>query len=237
VTISDLLPDLLGRIEENLPSSTPPGPTFWSLTGEVYPQMVYAMFEAALITGTVQLNSQLVTLVSDTTYFSIQGILGSASVAPQGVIAAIRLSAPGPIKKTTLSGLDDMYPTWQQETPGPDIKAWFPLGVSMIGIYPQLNADTQVVIDFIQSPVNEYRPYTGNENVPFQREFNDLITKYAAVLLRTKEGGQDAEEADTTFRDYMETLKDLSLFQARIDSLVFSFAYGSKTLVNPRTQG
>lgn len=226
--LSDLLPDILGRIEEEDPS------IFWSLTGEVYPQMVYAMFEAALITGTVQLNSQVVTLTANNTYFSIQG---SESIVPQGVLAAIRLSAPGPIKKTTLLGLDDMYPQWQQEAPGPDIKAWFPLGVSMIGIYPQLNADTQVVMDFIQSPVNEYRPYTGNENVPFQREFNDLITKYAAVLLRSKEGGADAEEADVTFRDYVDTLKDLSMFQQRIDSLVMSGTYGGKVWVNPRTAG
>ena len=228
MNLSSLLPDVLGRIEEENP------PIFWKLTGEVYPQMVYAMFEAALITGTVQLNSALITLAAGTTYFPIQG---PSSVAPQGVIAAIRLSAPGPIKKTTLLGLDDMNPKWQQADPGPDIKAWFPLGVSMIGIYPQLDSDQQVVMDFIQSPVNEYRPYTGNETIPFQREFSDLITKYAAVLLRSKEGGADAEEADVTFRDYISELKGLSLFQQRIDSLVMSGSYGGKVWVNPRTAG
>lgn len=225
--LSDLNNDVLGRIED----PSPPGPIFWSLTGEVYPQMVYGMFEAALISGTVQLSNHLVTLTANTTYFNLQdGVL-----LPKGIIAPLRMRAAYQIRKTTLAGLDSMIPKWQQSAPSPQIIAWFPLGVSKFGIYPQLNADTQVTMDFIQSPVNEYRPYTGNETIPLQVEFASLISKYAAAMLRTKEGGAEAEEADTVFSSYLEEVKELSLFQGKIDSLVYTTAYGGKTQVNPRT--
>jgi hypothetical protein len=228
VILSDLLPDVLGRIEEPLP---PSGPVFWSLTGEVYPQMVYGMFESALITGTVQLSNKAVTLTANTTYFSLQdGVL-----LPKGIVAPLRLRAAYQIRKTTLAGLDSMIPKWQQAAPSPQIIAWFPLGVSKFGIYPQLSADTQVTMDFIYSPVNEYRPYTGNETVPLQVEFTALLAKYGAAMLRTKEGGAEAEEADTVFSAYLEEVKELSLFQSKIDSVVYTTAFGGKTQVNPRT--
>ncbi len=244
-TLSDFLPDVLGRIEEQMP---PNGPVFWSLTDEVYVQMVYSMFEAALVTGTVQNISIPVTLPPDTTYFNVQGGQTGygtggygagpygGSLVPQGLLAPIRMRAPYPIRKTTQKALDDMNPGWQQAPPAAQIKAWFPLGVSMFGIYPDLNQDQTVIMDFIASPVNKHRPYDGTEASPFQHEFNDLITKYAAAMLRSKEGGVEAEEADTTFKDYMDTLKDLSLFQQRLDSLVYSANYGMKVGVSPKTQ-
>lgn len=244
-TLSQFLPDVLGRIEELMP---PNGPTFWSLQGEVYVQMVYAMFEAALVTGNVQTVSVAIDLAPNTTYFNMQGTLNGwgtggfgqggwgGTLVPAGLLAPIRMKAPSPIRKTSLKGLDDMKPGWQQEAPGSQIKNWFPLGVSLFGIYPQLSADQTVIMDFISSPVNEYRPYTGNETSPFQHEFNDLMTKYAAAMLRTKEGGAEAEEADTVYKDYMDTLKDLSLFQQRVDSLVYTGNYGWKSGTNPKTQ-
>ena len=230
--LSDLLPDVLGRIEENLPTAPLlPGPTFWSLTGEVYPQMVDAMFEAALITGVVQLSSIPVTLATATTYFTLQ----YGTNAPKGILAPIRMRAPYPIRKATLKGLDNMIPTWQQAAPASQLIAWFPLGVSQFGIYPQLSAEAQVVMDFISSPVNEPRPYSGAETIPFQTEFNDFLAQYAAAMLRSKEGGAEAEEADTVYKDYLAKMKQLSAFQGRLDSLVFSGAFGGRGQVNPRT--
>ena len=190
------------------------------------------MFEAALVTGVVQLVSQSVTLAANTTYFALQG---PSAVVPKGCLAAIRMRAAYPIRKATLKGLDDMIPTWQQATPGTQLIAWFPLGVSMFGIYPQFSVESDVVMDFIYSPVNELRPYTGNETIPFQVEFNDLISQYAAAMLRAKEGGAEAEEAATVYQEYMGNLKALSAFQGRLDSLVFSGAFGGRSQVNPRT--
>lgn len=219
--LSDLLPDVLGRIEDPMP----PGPIHWDLQGEVYVQMVYALFEAALVTGNVQKISVVVPLAANTTYFNV----------PQATIAPIRMRSPFPVKKTTLKALDDLNTGWQQQT-GDDIKSWFPMGVNMFGIYPQLTGSISVTMDFIASPINEIRPYTGNETDPFQNEFNDILTTYTAAMLRAKEGGAEAEESDVVFQDYMAVLKRLSQFQQRIDSLVYSGAFGFREGVNPRTQ-
>jgi hypothetical protein len=250
--LSGLLPDVLGRIEENLPSVPLfPGPTFWNLTGEVYQHMVDAMFEAALVTGVVQVGNVSVILAPNVTYYSLQTNLGGGGYGeggygqggygggavvgiPAGVIACLRMKAPWSIRKTTLNGLDNAIPAWQQAAPGTQIQAWFPLGVSYFGIYPQLVQQATVTMDFLISPVNEARPYTGNETVPFQAEFTDLVPEYAAALLRTKEGGAEAEEAETTYQAYLTTAKALSAFQTRLDSLVYSKAFGGQTQVNPR---
>ena len=234
LTLSNLLPDILGRLEENVES----GPVFWSLTGEVYPAMVDGIFEASLITGVVQLVSVQVTLAANTTWFSLQasggGLYASAGL-PVGVVAPLRMKAPYGIRKSSLKGLDDMNPGWQQAAPGYQIIGWGPLGVSGFFIYPQLIAEANVVMDFIYCPINTARPYTGAETIPLQQEFSDILSKYAAAQLRAKEAGAEAEEADTVFQEYLSETKDLSLFQQRIDSLVYSSAYGGRSQVNPKT--
>jgi hypothetical protein len=242
LTLSSLLPDILGRIEENNP------PVFWSLTGEVYPAMVDGIFEAALITGVVQLVSQQITLAADTTYFSLQasgegygqggygqGGYGGSVIVPVGIIAPLRMKAPYGIRKTSLKSLDDTQPNWEQWEPGTQIIAWGPLGVSGFFIWPQLTQPQNVVMDFLFSPINQARPLTGNEPIPLQQEFTDILSKYAAAQLRVKEGGQEAEEADTVFQEYLAEVKDLSMFQQRLDSVVYSSAYGARSQVNPRT--
>ena len=229
LTLSQLLPDVLGRIEENVED----GPVFWNLSGEVYVAMVDAMYEAAMVTGVVQQSSVAVTLAAEQTYFSIQNNV--AIGIPKGVIAALRMRAPWQIRKTTLKGLDDYDPTWSIQPPSSQITAWFPLGISAFGIYPQLAYESVVTMDFLYSPVNEYRPYTGNEPIPFQQEFTDLVSQYAAAMLRSKEGGAEAEEADVVFQDFMRNMKALSAFQTRVDSLVYSSSFGAGgTQPNPR---
>jgi len=236
LTLSNLLPDVLGRVEEALP---PAGPTFWSLEGEVYPAMVDGIFEASLISGVVQLTGVQVTLAANTTWFPLQACASGLGSVPTGVVAgivaALRMKAPYGIRKTSLKSLDDMNPGWQQATPGTQIISWFPLGISGFGIYPQLKQQQNVVMDFLSCPVNESRPYTGNETIPLQQEFTCLLSKYGAAQLRTKEGGAEAEEADTVFQEYLADVKALSLFQQRIDSLVYSSAFGARSQVNPRT--
>jgi hypothetical protein len=227
-TLSSLLNDVCGRIEEQ-----PDSPIFWNLTGEIYPQMVDGEFEAALITGVVQVPNVLVTLAANQTYFDLQG---PDAVVDKGMLAPLRMRAPYPIRKATLKGLDDMVPNWQQAPPNDQIVAWFPLGVSKFGIYPQLADESQVLMDFIASPVNEARPYSGDEVIPLQAEFTDLVSQYAAALLRIKEGGAEAEESEGVYKDYLSRIKALSMFQGRLDNLVFTGAYGGRTQVNPRTE-
>lgn len=238
LVLSDLLPDVLSRVEEALPSATPSGPIFWSLTGEVYPAMVDGIFEASLITGVVQLVSVQVTLAANTTWFSLQasgGGLYASPTVPVGIVAPLRMKAPYPIRKTSLSGLDQMNPGWGQMTPGTQIIGWGPLGVSGFFIYPQLVAEANVVIDFIACPINTPRPLTGNETIPLQQEFSDVLSKYGAAQLRAKEAGQEADEASVVFSEYLSEVKALSIFQSRLDSLVFSASYGAKSTVNSKT--
>lgn len=224
MTLDDLVPDVCGRIEEATPVDTPPGPVFWNLIGELYPQMVDGMFEATLLTGVVQFSNVAVPLAANTTYFNV----------PKGALAALRLRAPYPIRKATLKGLDDMIPGWQNEPASSQIRAWFPLGTNMFGIYPQLAADAQVVMDFIASPVNVPRPYSGAVVIPFQVEFSDAFSQYAAAMLRAKEGGAEAEEASVVYQEYMNNMRSLSAFQTRLDALVMSGAYGGRVQTNPR---
>ena len=221
-TLASLLPDLAGRTEETDPNA----PVFWSLTYEYLPALVDAMFEAALITGTVQAINIPVNLAANTTYFALQN--NTAIGIPAGVIAALRLRLPWPIRKTTLAGLDAMVPNWEQAAPGTTVQAWFPLGVSAFGIYPQLASPQQCVMDFIISPTTAVRPYTTAIPVPFLTEFNDLLPMGAAVDLRSKELGAESEEAAQVMQDYLGQLKGLSLYQSRLDSLVLTAAYGAK---------
>jgi hypothetical protein len=201
--------------------------------------MVDGLFEAALISGVVQLTGVQVTLAANTTYFPLQACASGLGTLPAGVVAGIvaplRMKAPYGIRKTILKSLDDMNPGWQQMEPGTQIIGWGPLGVSGFFIYPQLTQPQNVIMDFIMCPVNEARPYSGNESIPLQDEFTDLLSKYAAAMLRCKESGQEADEAGVVFEEYMNEVKSLSLFQNRIDSLTFSAAYGAKSTVNPRT--
>ena len=154
-------------------------------------RVVDAMFEASLITGTVQAHDIQVTLAANQTYFSLQNATDIG--VPAGVIAALRLKAPYPIRKTTLQNLDSTVPGWQSELPlppttrGSSIKAWFPLGVSKFGIYPALAADSFVTMDFLVAPTTAVRPYTTGITVPLQEEFSDLLPMYAAVVCRAKE--------------------------------------------------
>lgn len=219
MVISDLNTETLGRLEEADP------PVFWNLVGEVYPQTVDGMFEATLITGTVQSVNNRVDIAAETTYFTL----------PKGAFGPLRMRAPYPIRKVSLAGLDMMNPSWQRATPGKQIQAWFPLGVSGFGIFPQLASDAQVVMDWIVSPINVPRPYTGAETIPFPVQFADAFSEYAAALCRAKEGGAEAEEASTVYEEYFNNMKALSLWQTRLDSLVLSKAYGGNVETNPRS--
>lgn len=234
MTLADLVPDTAARVEETLPFS----PVFWSLTYEFLPALVDALFDASLITGTVQATDIQVTLAAGTTYFDLQN--NTAIGIPEGVIAALRLKAPYAVRKTSLASLDATVPNWQSaaplppETRGSSIISWFPLGVSKFGIYPQLLSDSFVTMDFLISPIVAPRPYVTTLPVNFQEEFTSAFPEYAAVVLRAKELGEDSEEAAQVMNEYLQQMKQLSLFQNRLDSLVLTAAYGAKAGVQKR---
>jgi hypothetical protein len=192
------------------------------------------MYEAALITGCIQAINIPVTLPADTTFIPLQN--NTSIGIPEGVIAALRLRLPWPIRKTTLKGLSDVIPGWENAAPATQLRAWFPLGVSSFGIFPQLTSQQTAIMDFIVSPVNVPRPYAPSIPVPFQEEFTDAFSMYAAVMLRAKELGAEAEEANTVLNEYMGQMKGLSMWQARLDAVVMTNTYGARATVNKREQ-
>jgi hypothetical protein len=241
MTLADLLPDTLSRLEELPSDGGVAGPIFWSLTYECLPELVDAMFEAALLTGVVQAVDIPITLQSNTTYFSFSdspsfglGDYDGASGIPEGVIAALRMRAPWTMRKVSLKALDDVHPGWQNLAPSNQLRGWFPLGVSGFGIWPQLSVESQVVMDFITSPVNAPRPYVPTLPVPFEEQFVSAFSEYAAALLRTKELSADADEAAIVMEAYLDKMRQLSLFQSRLDSQVMTPAYGANVRVNQR---
>ena len=225
---------------------TPCGPIFWSQAYECLVELVDAMFEAALLTGVVQAVNIPITLQPNTTYFSIaqgqgygfggfgQGGYGGGLNAPPGALAALRMRAPWAIRKVSLKALTDVNPGWENVVPGTQLRAWFPLGISGFGIFPQMAYETQVVMDFIVSPVSAPRPYNTTLPVPFEAQFLSAFSEYAAALLRTKELSSEAEEAAIVMEAYLDKMRQLSLWQSRLDSQVFTPAYGANVRVNSR---
>jgi hypothetical protein len=266
MTLNDLLPDILGRLEENDETG---GPIFWNLIYEILPALVDAMFEAELLTGVVQAVNVPVILPPNTTYFNIgfgqgfgygeggygEGGYGGGAGVPGGAFACLRLKAPWPIRKVTLKGLDDVVPGWQSQgvnatgygvggygegsyggVSSPDqLRAWFPLGISGFGIWPQLTVESQVLMDFLVAPTMAPRPYNTTLPVPFQEEFTSAFGEYAATMLRMKELGAETEETEEIFDAFMEQMRQLSLFQNRLDSLVLTQSYGANVGINRRT--
>jgi hypothetical protein len=222
-TLAPLVDVLCGRLEEDTPANG--GPTFWSETYEMLPALVDAMFQAALVTGAIQAINVPVTLAANTTFFSLQN--NTTIGIPAGVIAALRLRLPWPIRKTTLKGLSDVIPGWQNTAASTSLRAWFPLGVSQFGIFPQLTSPQTAIMDFLVAPTTAVRPYTTAITVPFLDEFMSAFPEYAAVILRSKELGLEAEAAETVMNAFLTQMKGLSMWQNRLDGLVLSNTYGA----------
>ena len=117
--------------------------------------------------------------------------------------------------------------------PVQQIQYWFPVGVNQFGIYPQLTVPQQVSISYLAYPVTVSPPYAGTETVPFQQEFIDGLQEYAAHVLRFKEAGYEFQASQTNYQEFLDTMRQLSVFQSRHDSLVFTKAVGAKVRVNP----
>lgn len=230
-TLFDILQDAINRTEEENEDGVA-APIFWSQEYEYLPQIVDSLFEAALITGTVQANNVAVVLEPDQTYFSLQ--TDPPEGVPPGVLFAVRMRAPNSLRKTTLRGLSDMVPGWERTPPSQQIAAWFPVGTSMFGIWPQVSVETRVVMDFIVSPTPYPRPYDTSIEVPFEEQFISAFSEYAAAMLRSKELGNEASEASSVMESYLAKMQALSRWQNRLDSLVMSGAYGARAQTNRR---
>lgn len=223
--LSQLVTQVLQRLEED-----PANPVFWSIF-EVENAVVEAMNEAALITGVVQtVQTATLTLPADATWISM----------PENAICLLRIVGANAVQKTEVFALDKLHPGWQTEggssanPPVLTITNWFPVGLDKFGIYPMLSADQQVKVTYLSYPMQTApAEYTGNETIPFQQEYIESLTQYAAHVLRLKESGQEFQESQQVYQEFLATMRRLSAFVARHDSLVFTKTGGATVRVVP----
>jgi hypothetical protein len=217
--ISDIEAGVLTRLEE------PASPVFWDLTNELRMLVVEGMFEACILTGEVQVKqtSTPFSLAANTTFFNV----------PAGVFSIIRMEVGGqPVRKVSMWDLDLDRNNWQQDTKLAAPTEWFPLGLNLFGIRPQLTAPVNATLTVVQYPVTAAPPYTGAEAVPFQSEFNIGLEMYAGHRARLKEGGAEMDSGMFLYEGFLSSMAELSLFALRKDSLRFSKTVGTEARVD-----
>jgi len=218
MTVSDLTDEVLQALEED-----PAAPIFWNLVDEVRPAVVEAARWATIITGEPELRvAPAFPLAADTMLFTI----------PSSLIALIRVESTSVVPKSSPWKLDRMIPGWQNEI-GDDLKAWFPVGLTKFGIYPQLNNAIDVALTGIALPITTGRPYTGFEPLPFQVEYSHALQRMGVHLLRVKESGLEFYQSLDDLDSFLDAMVDLGRFSYRKDKLRFTSAFGPKAEVKP----
>jgi hypothetical protein len=220
--LSDVALRVQNRLEEEDGGSPPTTGNFWDYTNEIFPIVVEAVNEASMLTGDVLTINQSFTIPASTTYLAM----------PKNAIAITRVIGPAPIKKYDIFQLDNLLRGWQSMIGAPAIQGWFPLGMTLWGVFPQLQADQRVTLSYLAYPVAETTPYTGNEDLPIQSEYYQSVENYAEHVLRLKEAGQEFEISQQSYQEFLDGMQSLSRLQARRDNLVFSKTMGASVRTN-----
>lgn len=219
-TLSSLGSVVLQRLEEN-----PASPQFWQTVTEIYPFLVEAMNEAALITGEPQFrNSTPFTLAANTTYFNV----------PSDCVALLRVEGGNQIQKTSIWDLDREIPGWENDKNGTQPDYWFPVGLTQFGIHPQLAASATVLLSYVKLPVATGRPYTGAEASDFQSEYDEGFIDYAVTAASLKEGTEEfTNSVKVNYQRFLERMGELSKFAMRKAVLRFSRTMGASARIDP----
>jgi hypothetical protein len=206
------LQDIGYTVQDKLEEARGPG-IFWNLQSELYPAIVEGMNEAALITGDPEQRALATTLVPGGT---VSGAPPFVYAMPSTAILLVRMDAvgSGTIKKVFACDLDRNNPGWEGET-GDVIKRWFPIGLTMFGIWPALIAPVMVNLTVLSFPITTNAPYTGAEVSPFREEYTDAFSEYAAHIARLKEGGVDFQESIPQYQSFQDKMVSLTKFAAR----------------------
>jgi hypothetical protein len=223
--ISVLAQQVLARVQD-------PTAIFWDLSLEVYPALVEALNDLMLIIGRpttiyatpVQLNPRIV---------------WQPMPANMLAITNIRTNFAG-LWKTSLHSMDYLQTSWMGnwET---DVAAvpvrWGPIGVSHFFVHPAPEQTLTVTVTGVGYPVpSAVFPPTGTETASFHDEFFQALELYAAAYLRLKELGDDAQEGQELYQQYLQIAQRLTRIEDRKDSLVFSQAFGTPTALSRVTR-
>ena len=104
---------------------------------------------------------------------------------------------------------------------------WGPIGMGYFFVHPAPEQTLTVTIAGVGYPVpNAVFPPTGNETCCFHDEFFQALELYASSYLRLKEQGDDMEEGQELYKQYLEIAQRMTTIQDRKDPLVFSNAFG-----------
>ena len=176
------------------------------------------MDEAALITGMPEI--RLATPVTLPVGGSGGGMppfvytFSSLGITDCLIMLRMDAGAGGAILKVFACDLDRQIPGWEGAT-GTYIKRWFPIGLTMFGVYPQQTAAQQVFISYVAVPIPTGPTYTGNETVPFRTEYNEAFEEYAAHVCRLKESGPDFQESIPELQNFQDRMVQLTKWSAR----------------------
>jgi hypothetical protein len=96
-----------------------------------------------------------------------------------------------------------------------------------------LNASVQGYLTYIALPVATPRPYTGNESVDFQPEYEEAFSDYSAHILTAKEGGEEFLQSAKLYDRFLAKMAELSNFSYRKGSLKFTRTVGGISGTNP----
>lgn len=219
-TIADIEHKVLDRLEESGDG------VFWSLQDEIRVAIVECLNEATLITGEPQVRATSVFTLPSSTSFSPIAL-------PSDGLALLRIEGAGglPIERLWVSDLDRHYPGWETQ-PGDEPLYWFPFGIGQFGIYPCLTAPAQVVLNYVQVPVNSPRPYTGLEVIPLQQEFIDGIEDGASHIPSIKEAGAEMAQSMQRYTRFVAKMSELANFAYRTNSLRFTKSGGAQSAIN-----
>lgn len=223
-TIADIETTVSARLEDGDDDIG----VFWSVQNEIRPAIVEAMNEATLITGEPQVRAKAAFDIPASTVFT-------PLTMPSDAIALLRVEGANslPTKKCWIWDLDKQFPGWETMV-GDKPRFWFPFGLTQFGIFPCLKADVQVVLNYVQIPVNTPPIYTGAEVIPFQSEYIEGFEEYAAHILRLKEGSPDFDQSMPEYQKFLSAMEELSSFAYRKNSLRFTRTGGAQSAINEK---
>lgn len=220
-----VIDDIATRVQDRLDEVEGSPGVFWNLQYELRPLVVEALFEATLLTGLPEIRQTAAPfeIPANTTFLNV----------PSGAVAIVRVEGCGLERnKVSLFDMDMDTPGWQTTPAAATPKRWFPVGLNLWGVWPQVTAPVTVILTTLAIPVATAPPYQGTENVDFQSEFFSGFEAYGAAWSRLKEGDPEMSQGIALYEYYLSVVAELSKFSLRQSELRFSKLMGSPAVVN-----
>lgn len=224
-TLSTLEPYLANRLEEE-----PGNPIFWDEETEFFSSIQEAQCDLMLLVGRPDLTVSVPFTIQPNTWLQ---------TVPKGIFAITNIQGPSSeVWKVTLEDMDYGLvsgPDWEEDI-ADTVQKWWPLGLGQFGVWPSVAQEQTVLITGIASPITGIWPYSGSEDVIFHDEFFVALEKYAAAYCRLKEGGQEQEEGQKLYQEYLQNAARMTAIENRRDPFVFQGATGATVVANPTRQ-